>query len=262
MADDPTHGLQHVAASTGMAVPARRTGLIARGRRDAAQASAQASYQQGVLHYNLRDFSAAAANFQIAAQAGHAESQYLLSTLFDAGEGVPQDDALAADWEHKAAEQGHAYAQANLSFRCYQAGDFSEAFAWCQRAAHGQLAWAQYHVGLMYRKGEGVAQDDREAARWYQMAADQNFPEAEQKLADLYCLGRGVPLNYERAATLYEKAAHRGNAEAQFQLAHLYATGQGVGHDYVVSRHWMRQAAMQGHEAAMRELKRREYRDP
>ena len=65
-----------------------------------------------------------------------------------------------------------------------------------------------------------------------------------------------------RGGNPLSKAAEQGNAEAQFQLGHLYAFGQGVGHDYTQSRHWTRQAALQGHEQALRELKRREYRDP
>ena len=32
--------------------------------------------------------------------------------------------------------------------------------------------------------------------------------------------------------------------------------------DYTQARYWTRQAALQGHEQAMRELRRREYRDP
>lgn len=255
-------GLRHVPTGTGMALQPRRAGLVARGRRDAAQAGANPSYEQGVRDYAAGSAAAAAANFLTAAQQGHAESQYLLSTLYDAGEGVPQDYTAAALWERKAAEQGHAYAQANVSFRHYQAGEFAEAFQWCQRAAHSQLPWAQYNVGLMYRRGEGTVQSDTEAARWYRLAADQDFAEAEQKLADLYCIGRGVPLSYEVAATWYRKAARHGNAEAQFQLANLYATGQGVEPDYVQSRHWMRQAAQQGHEQAARELLHRSYRDP
>ena len=87
--------------------------------------------------------------------------------MYDAGQGVETDDAQAAYWERRSAEQGHAYAQANLSFRYNAAGVFADAFAWCQRAAHSNLAWAQYNLGLMYRKGEGVAQSDTEAAYWY-----------------------------------------------------------------------------------------------
>jgi len=65
-----------------------------------------------------------------------------------------KDGAQAARWERMAAEQGHLYAQANLSFRCYSAGDLAGAFEWCQRAADGELAWAQYNLGLMYQQGK------------------------------------------------------------------------------------------------------------
>jgi TPR repeat protein len=261
MDDKAKAGLQYVPTSAGLALHASRSSIFARGRRDATNAASNPHYQQGTTDYSARNFTQAAANFKLAAEQGHAESQYLLSTLYDEGQGIAQDDLQAAYWERKAAEQGHAYAQANLSFRFYSANNFAEAFTWCERAAHSNLAWAQYHLGLMYRKGEGVPQNNTEAAYWYRLAATQSFPEAQQKLADLYYLGHGVSLNHVQAAVWYRKAAEQGNAEAQFQLGHLYATGQGVEHDYTQSRHWTRQAAKQGHEQALRELKRREYRD-
>ena len=262
MEDKTKTGLEHVPASNALAVNSSRSGIIARGRRDATSAAANPHYLQGVTDYRLGKYTEAAAGFRLAAEQGHAESQYLLSTMCDAGQGLLRDDTEASYWEGKAGEQGHAYAQANLSFRHYARGEFTEAFAWCQRAAHSKLPWAQYHLGLMYRKGEGVQQSDSEAANWYREAAAQNFPEAQQKLADLYYLGRGVVRSYSQAANWYLRAAENGNAEAQFQLGHLYATGQGVERDYTQSRHWIRQAALQNHEQAVRELKRREYRDP
>jgi uncharacterized protein len=256
-------GLQHIPTGSALSLhSSTRSSIIARGRRDAANAASNPHYRQAVTDYNASNFTAAAANFQLAAEQGHAESQYLLSTMYDAGQGLPQDDTQAAHWERKAAEQGHAYAQANLSFRFYAANNFPEALAWCQRAAYSNLPWAQYNLGLMYRKGEGVPQSNAEAAYWYRLAAAQDFPEAQQKLADLYYTGQGVPLDYTHAAAWYRKAAEHGNADAQFHLGHLYAIGQGVEHDYTQSRHWTRQAALQGHEQAIRELKRREYRDP
>jgi uncharacterized protein len=260
--DKSKAGLKHIPTSTTLSLHSSRSSIIARGRRDAANAASNPHYRQAVIDFNAGNFTEAAAGFQRAAADGHAESQYILSTLYDSGQGVPQDDTQSAHWERKAAEQGHAYAQANLSFRFYAAGNFAEAFAWCQRAAYSNLAWAQYNLGLMYRKGEGVPQSDTEAAYWYRLAATQNFPEAQQKLADLYYFGQGVPRNLTQAAAWYRKAADLGNAEAQFQLGHLYAIGQGVDHDYTQSRHWIRQAAQQGHEEAVLELKRREYRDP
>lgn len=255
-------GLQHVPAGAKLSLHSTRSSIISRGRRDAANAAANPHYWQAVADYKAARFAEAAAVFQIAAEQGHSESQYCLSTMYDEGLGLPKNDLQASVWERKAAEQGHAYAQANLSFRHYAANNFAEAFAWCQRAAYSNLAWAQYNLGLMYRKGEGIAQSNADAAYWYRLAATQNFPEAQQKLADLYYFGQGVALNYTKAADWYRKAADQGNAEAQFQLGHLYSTGQGVEHDYTQSRYWIRQAALQGHEQAIRELKRREYRDP
>jgi TPR repeat protein len=108
-----------------------------------------------------------------------------------------------------------------------------------------------------------VQQSNTEAAYWYRLAATQNFPEAQQKLADLYYTWPGSSTQlYAGCRVVSQGCRSMGNAEAQFQLGHLYATGQGVEHDYTQSRHWIRQAALQGHEQAIRELKRREYRDP
>ena len=228
MEDKAKAGLQHIPTGAALSLHSTRASIIARGRRDAANAASNPDYQQGVTHYNNRNFSEAAASFRLAAEQGYAEAQYLLSTMYDAGQSLPQDDTEASYWERKAAEQGHAYAQANLSFRYYTANNFPEAFAWCQRAAYSKLAWAQYNLGLMYRKGEGVQQSNSEAAYWYRLAATQNLPEAQQKLADLYYFGQGVPLSYTQAAEWYRRAAENDNAEAKFQLGHLYATGQGV----------------------------------
>src|ERR1019366_8069776 len=63
---------------------------------------------------------------------------------------VPQDDAEAAKWFHKAADQGDAVAQFNL--------------------------------GAMYDTGKGVPQDDAEAAKWFHKAAYQGNTDAKHNL--------------------------------------------------------------------------------
>lgn len=261
MDDKARTGLQHIASGGTLALHGVRSGVIARGRRDVANSAKHPSYLQGVAAYNLGQFTAAAESFRRAAVQGHVESQYLLGTMLDAGQALPQDPAEAAHWERLAAEQGHCYAQANLSFRCYAAANFEEAFAWCQRAADANLPWAQYNLGLLYQKGEGTAPNAADAAYWYRMAAYQGYPEAQQRLAALYYFGHGLPCDYVEAAAWYRKAAEQGNAEAQFQLGSLYDLGLGVDPDYTEYRHWVRQAALQGHEEALREVARRQYRD-
>jgi uncharacterized protein len=115
MEDKAKGGLQHIPTGATLSLHSTRSSIIARGRRDAANAASNPHYRQGVTDYNSGNFTEAAASFRLAAEQGHAESQYLLSTMYDAGEGLTQDDTQAAYWERKAAEQGHAYAQANLS---------------------------------------------------------------------------------------------------------------------------------------------------
>jgi uncharacterized protein len=259
---DDKPGLQHIPSGGALVLHSVRSSIFARGRRDSENSSSNADYQRAVAEYNAGRVREAAASFSQAAGQGHAESQYILSTLYDAGQGVPADDEQAARWESMAAGQGHVYAQANLSFREYSAGNFAAAFVWCQRAADANLAWAQYNLGLMYQKGEGVTRSETEAAHWYRLAASQGSVDAQLRLADLFYLGQGVPRSYTQAALWYRRAAEQGNARAQFQLGHLYDVGLGIEHDYTQYRHWTRVAAEQGHEEAIRELKRREYRDP
>ena len=116
MDDKAKTGLEHMPTGSGLALNSTRSSIIARGRRDAANAASNPHYQQALAEYNSRNFVEAAVGFRLAAEEGHAESQYLLSTMYDEGQGLSQDEAQSAYWERRAAEQGHAYAQANLSF--------------------------------------------------------------------------------------------------------------------------------------------------
>lgn len=261
MVDKPGTGLAHLPSRGALALGGTRSGIIARGRRDAGNSATQPDYLRGVAAYEAGDLAAAAEHFRRAAEQAHVESQYLLSTLLEAGQGLAKNTEEAAHWERLAADQGHLYAQANVSFRYYAAANFVESFAWCQRAADSNLAWAQHNLGLMFQKGEGTPPSATDAAYWFRQAANQDYPEAQQKLGTLFYFGLGLPRDYSEAAHWFRKAAEQGNAEAQFQLGSLYELGLGVEPDYAAYRHWIRQAALQGHEEAVRELARRQYRD-
>ena len=56
-------------------------------------------------------------------------------------------------------------------------------------AEHGD-AEAQYGMGEMYRKGEGVSQSYQEAFRWYRKAADKGLCHAQSALGRCLC-GQG-----------------------------------------------------------------------
>ena len=93
--------------------------------------------------------------------AGRRRRPFNLGVMYEIGEGVPQDHAVAASWYRKAAEQGNAGAQHNL--------------------------------GRMYAQGRGVPQDYAVAVKWYRMAAEQGHAEAKEALRKVGTKGKRRP---------------------------------------------------------------------
>ena len=65
----PKPGLQHIPTGTALSLHSpTRTSIIARGRRDAANAASNPHYRQAVTDFNSGNFTEAAAGFQLAAE--------------------------------------------------------------------------------------------------------------------------------------------------------------------------------------------------
>ena len=80
-----------------------------------------------------------------------------------------------------------------------QKGDFATALReWTPLAEQGN-ADAQYNLGLMYKKGEGVTQDYKIALKWYKLSAEQGNADAQSNLGVMYERGRGVLQDYKTA---------------------------------------------------------------
>jgi S1-C subfamily serine protease len=145
--------------------------------------------------------------------------------LYDMGDGVREDDAEAARWYRRAAEQGLAVAQFDLGVM-YSLGEGmrrndTEAVRWYRLAAEQDDAAAQYNLGYMYFSGRGVSENATEARRWYQFAADQGFALAQQMLGYLYANGLGVPENDVQAYMWYSLSAAQGNKDASANMDFL-----------------------------------------
>lgn len=76
----------------------------------------------------------AARYWQRAAEHGIDDAQYQLGSLYTQGIGVPQDTDTAADWYEAAALQGHAPAQYNLGVLYANAGQYTHARHWWNKA--------------------------------------------------------------------------------------------------------------------------------
>lgn len=112
------------------------------------------------------------------------EEQFQLGLALQLGrdtEGRPHkkraDLAEAAVWMRKAAEQGHARAQANLG-TSYARGkgverDYDESLLWLDRAAAQGSGKAMLELGLLYRDGQGVPKDAVRSLAWLMLAGQQ-----------------------------------------------------------------------------------------
>ncbi len=156
------------------------------------------------------------------------------------------------------AEQGNATAQYNLG-RMYAKGegvsqDKGQAVLWYRKAAEKGYAAAQNSLGWMYDNGEGVGQDKGQAVQWYQKAAEQGYAAAQNNLGVMYDNGEGVGQDKGQAVLWYRKAVEQGYAAAQYNLGLMYEKGEGVNQDTGQAVQWHRKAAEQGYAEANKRL--------
>ena len=102
------------------------------------------------------------------------------------------------------------------AFACYDDKSLSieDNFDNCLVEAEQGNAGCQYILGVMYRKGEGVAQDFKETVKWYTKAAEQGDAKAQSTLGIMYDHGRGVVQDYKNAHMWFNIAAANGNSKA------------------------------------------------
>lgn len=117
------------------------------------------------------------------AQDGDAESQYMLGTMFQEGNGLPQDFTEAAKWYLLAAEQNNASAQLNLAAMHYLGNgvpqDYQAAYKWSRLSAIQSNASAQFTLGLLYMFGDAVEQNNIKSHMQYNIAFANGAKDAE-----------------------------------------------------------------------------------
>ena len=106
----------------------------------------------------------------------------------------------------------------------FQDGDYKEAAARWERAAHYGDGDAARNLGHLYRQGLGVPQDLTVAVTWYQVAADAGVASANYNLGMLYLDGGpDFAANRALARVWLTKAADAGVAPARRELDRLAA---------------------------------------
>jgi len=138
----------------------------------------------------------------------------------------------------------------------YDRDDYATALRLWRPLADAGDATAQYNLGIMYRNGRGVPQDNATAVSWYGKAAKQGDAHAQINLGFMYERGQGVPQDNAMAVSWYRKAAEHGEANGQYNLGIMYETGRGVPQDYVQAHMWFTLAASNAHDEAINDRER------
>ncbi len=92
----------------------------------------------------------------------------------------------------------------------YDGGRHAQALALFLPAAEAGSLSAQYHLGLMHARGEGVSRDLSAAAGWFERAARGGHNHAQFILGHMYSRGEGVPRDLSRAHMWFTAAAANG----------------------------------------------------
>ncbi|OJJ19963.1 hypothetical protein BKI52_15915 [marine bacterium AO1-C] len=190
---------------------------------------------------------------KVAGENGH-EYAYLFLGKIELWEETPgsnQENAFA--YYAKAAEKD--YYDDGIGI-CYRFGigvaeNDTKAFeAFTKGAASGSVS-ATYYLGLCYLNGEGTAKNEAIAFEQFSKIATQDT-KAKYQLSQLYLNGKGTHKNIDLGIQYLSQAAEETHAQAQFELGNAYLVGNGVEESDELALQWYIKAAEQGHKEASR----------
>ena len=138
-----------------------------------------------------------------------------------------------------------AWADKPGALAAYQSGNYKEAARQFRPLADNGDTEAQYYLGYMHEKGQGVAKDQERMRKWYQRAADGGHAKAQYKVAVGYAFGlAGLQQSDEDAAKWLQQSAENGYKRAQKTLGRAYAEGRyGLPRDTKRAEYWSKKAA-------------------
>ncbi|MGA1342875.1 MAG: peptidoglycan-binding protein [Hyphomonas sp.] len=143
----------------------------------------------------------------------------------------------------------YQYAQVKLS-----EGDLETAASFLRRAAQKGIAPAQYELGKLYERGQGVEKDLIEARSLVQKAAEAGHVDAMYDYALFLAEGEGGAQSEAEVVAWFERAAERGHVDAQYNLGVVHAEGIGTDRNLAKALLWFEIAAIAGDEGAKQEV--------
>jgi hypothetical protein len=192
------------------------------------------------------------------AEQGYIPEQIQLAAAYLSGDGVPHDDAQAAQWYLKAAQSGNPEAENQIGY-FYLSGigvpvDQERAAHWFQLASASGMGWAKVNLGVSYLRGEGVRQNVSTARQLFLEGVDKGVGLGATYLGLMAYFGVGMPIDRVAGARWFETGVRLHDPEAAYDLAMLVCQGEGDGHDLHRASELLRFSAGKGYVAGKHAL--------
>ncbi|KZN61046.1 hypothetical protein N473_22150 [Pseudoalteromonas luteoviolacea CPMOR-1] len=196
----------------------------------------------------LGDLEKAKDYFQVSYARGYQECAFELGYLYHRY--VP-DTAQALTWYTTAAKLGSSDALNNLGMM-YNNGDgvainYALAKMYFEQAIEHGSKLSYGNLGRLYEVGNGVVQNYDQAISLYKQGAQSQDAQSIHNLGSMYNLGTGIEKDRDKALTLFEQAANLGNRFSAFNLANAYLYGDGKAQSNELALEYYLLSAKAGH---------------
>lgn len=242
--------------------------MAARQGHTGAQCQLASSYLEGEgVEKNVKE---AVRWYRKASELGDTDADKELADMYRYGRGVEKNPAEAVKWYRKALDamtekrefspNNEKEVQTGLADMYMDGAGVEKNAAFAVRlyreAADQGDSLAQYRLGMAYKQGDGIEQDNEEAVHWFQEAVNHEFPssDAQYELGMAYWEGRGVEKDHSAAVEWFTSAAENDCAAAQHCLGMAYKNGDGIKQDDGKAGYWLRKAAVQWYADTVREF--------
>ena len=200
------------------------------------------------------DYSKAEEYYEIAANQGNIQSQYLLGVIHHYGRGKSIDKDEALVWYTRSADGDHIPAFNALGIIYYEKENFEKAKEWYLKAAKKNNIYGAYNLGLLYNNDDYSKKNIDSSNFWYKKSALLGHSGAMVKVGYNFNKGIGMKKDIDSAFYWYEKAALKGYMIGEYNLGIMYENGTGCEQNYTTAKKWYDKALAQDYSFAYHAL--------
>ena len=204
----------------------------------------EAANQIGNIYNGQKNYVKKVEWYKKSAEEGYDWGMSNLAGCYRDGEGVQEDQEQAIAWFQKAYElHGDAAGEAanRIGNIYYNQKNYVKKVEWYKKSAEEGYDWGMRNLGMCYRDGEGVQEDQEQAIAWYQKAYELHGDaagDAANRIGRIY----DKQGNHNEEFEWYKKGAAEGFDWCMSNLGQCYRYGSGVFINYDKAREWYQKA--------------------